>query len=383
MRIGFFTDYAYPGGFGVEFAMNSFRDGLQKLGHEIYIYAPRDKEIKDAAENIFRFRAWKFQKNPKMFFNFPFLPVGKSLKEVMNFKLDIVHSQSPFALGLLAKRIARRQGIPLLYTHHTDFPTWIRANMWDKKFLPRLSEWWVKKYVNKNDAATAPSSKMKTVLLESGVKKPVYVLPNSIDTKLFKKDESGAELVRRQYGISRESKVLIFVGRLAREKNLIFLLKAFGEILKSQKNVVLLLVGDGYQLDELKKTSKALGVERNVIFTGFVPHDQVPAYYSASDVYVMPSLSETMGLVVVEAASCGLPVVALDDLAFRDTVFEGENGFLVGAREPAAFAEKILTLLHDAELHQKFSLKAVEVAERFSNEELTKKLMEIYQSLIH
>ena len=71
MRIGFFTDYAYPGGFGVEFAMNSFRDGLEKLGHEIYIYAPHDKEIKDDPENIFRFRSWKFQKNPKMFFNFP------------------------------------------------------------------------------------------------------------------------------------------------------------------------------------------------------------------------------------------------------------------------------------------------------------------------
>jgi glycosyltransferase involved in cell wall biosynthesis len=381
MRIGFFTDYAYPGGFGVEFAINSFKDGLEKLGHEVFIYAPRDKEIKDENQKIFRFRSWKIQKNPKMFFNFPFLPVGRSWKEVVNFKLDIVHSQSPFNLGLLAKHIARRQRIPLIYTHHTDFPTWIRANMREKKILPYLARWWVKRYSNQTDAATAPSFKMKKILDNSGVKKPVYSLPNCINLNLFKPDKSRANEIKKQHGISGETKVLIFVGRLAREKNLVFLLKALKEILKIKKDVTLLLVGDGYQIDELKEVSKELGVDGNVRFTGFVSHELVPYYYGASDVFVMTSQSETMGLVVVEAEACGLPVVALDDLAFYDTVFEGENGFLVKEKEPTAFAARVLKLLGEPALYEKFSLKAREVAQRFSEEEQTKKLMEIYKNL--
>lgn len=381
MRIGFFTDYAYPGGFGVEFAINSFKNGLEKLGHEVFLYAPHDKEIKEKNQNIFRFRSWKIQKNPKMFFNFPFMPVGRRFREVVNFKLDIVHSQSPFNLGLLAKHIARRQKIPLIYTHHTDFPTWIRANMREKIILPRLSEWWVKRYSNQTDATTAPSFKMKKILEASGVKKPVYSLPNCIDLNLFKPDKSRTDEIKKQYGISSETKLMIFVGRLAREKNLIFLLKALKEILKTRKDVALLLVGDGYQIDELKKVSGELGVDGNVRFTGFVPHDQAPFYYGASDVFVMSSLSETMGLVVVEAEACGLPVVALDDLAFYDTVFEGENGFLVKEKEPAAFAARVLKLLGDPALYERFSVKAQEVAEKFSEEGQTKKLIEIYTNL--
>ncbi len=378
MRIGFFTDYAYPGGFGVEFAVNAYKSGLEKLGHDVFIYAPHDKGVKDDGFQIFRFRAIKVQKNPKMFFNFPFLPVGCSLREVVNFKLDIVHTQSPFNLGLLARRIARKQKVPFICTHHTDLPTWIRENMLEKWLTPHLAQWWVGRYSNQTDAVIAISSKIKVALEKMKVKKPIYVLPNCIDLKLFYKDRSGAVELRKKYNIKPEAKVLIFVGRLSREKNLIFSLRALAEILKKRKDVIFLLVGSGYQMDELKKTAANLGVAENVRFTGFIPHDEVAPYYNASDVFIMASLSEIMPLTVLEAAACGLPIVVLDDAAFYDTVFEGGNGFRVKEQKPEAFAEKALRLLNDEALYEKFSQASLDVAAKFSIEELSKKLIEIY-----
>ncbi len=381
MKIGFFTDYAYPGGFGVKFDIKAYKNKKKKLGHQVFIYAPHDKELKDDDPRIFRFRAWKIQKNPKMFFNFPFLPVGRSWKEVVNFKLDIVHTQSPFALGLLAKHIARKQKVTFICTHHTDLPTWISENMKSKKILPHLAEWWVKRFSNKTDAVIAISSKIKEVMKRMMVKKPIYVLPNCIDLKLFYRDRSGAAELRRKYNIAPESKVLIFVGRLSREKNLIFSLEVLAEILKIRKDVIFMFVGSGYQMEELRKLAAELGVEKNVCFVGFIPHDKVSSYYNASDVFVMPSLSEIMPLTVLEAMACGLPAVVLDDTAFYDTVFEGKNGFIVKEQKPEIFAKRVLDLLGNNELYQKFSQTSLMVAQRFSIEELTKRLVEIYKNL--
>jgi glycosyltransferase involved in cell wall biosynthesis len=381
MRIGFFTDHAYPGGYGVEFATEAFKNGLERLGHEVFIYAPYDKEVKDANQNIFRFKAVRIQKNPKMFFNFPFLPVKKSWKEVINFKLDIVHAQSPFNLGLLAKHIARKQKVPFVYTYHTDLQSWVKANMWEKFITPRLALWWVGHYSNQADAVIAISSKIKAALQKMKVKKPIYVLPNCIDLKLFYKDRSKALDFRKKYDISLEAKVLIFVGRLSKEKNLIFLLQTLAEILKKKKDVFLLLVGSGYQMDALKKVAEDLGVAENVRFTGFIPHDEVASYYNMADIFVMSSLSEIMPLVVLEAMACGLPIVVLDDPIFHDIVFEGQNGFRVKEQKPEVFAEKVQHLLDDRELYSRFSQTSLEVATRFSNTELTRKLIEIYQFL--
>jgi glycosyltransferase involved in cell wall biosynthesis len=381
MRIGFFTDYAFPGGFGVEFAIKAYKSGLEKMGHEVFIYAPHDKEVKDDDPRIFRFRAIEVQKNPKMFFNFPFLPVGRSWKEIVNFKLDIVHTQSPFNLGLLAKHIARKQKAPFICTYHTDLPNWIGENMKSKKILPRLAEWWVGRYSNRADAIIVISSKIKAALERMKVKKPIYILPNCIDLDLFRKDRSWAMDLRKKYNIAPEAKVLIFVGRLSREKNLIFSLVALAEVLKKRKDVIFLFVGSGYQMEELKKVANDLGVTGNVRFTGFIPHEKVAPYYSASDIFVMSSLSEIMPLTVLEAMACGLPAVVLDDAAFYDTVFEGENGFRVKEQKPAAFAEKVLELLVNKELYSQFSRKAEEVAQKFSIDELTKRLLEIYKKV--
>jgi glycosyltransferase involved in cell wall biosynthesis len=382
MRIGFFTDYAYPGGFGVETVINTFKQGLEEMGHEVFIYAPDDKEVKGEEKNIFRFRSLLIQKNPKIFLSFPRFPVDYSFHEVLNFKLDIAHAHSIFSLGSLAKRIARLQKIPLICTHHTDYPAWIEDNLKEKFILPRLALRRVRNFSNEADAVIAPSSKIKGTLEKYRVTKPINVLPNCVDLKLFRRDKSDAVNLRKKYGIFPDAKVLIFVGRLSREKNLFFLLEVMAEILKARKDTVLLLVGEGYQREELEKMAGSFGMRENVKFAGFIPHEKIAPFYNMSDVFVMSSLSEIMPLVILEAQACGLPTVVLDDLAFRDTVFEGENGFIVKGRSPVVFAERLLGLLGDKELYSKLSLRAEETARGFSYGAQTKKLLEIYTKFL-
>lgn len=382
MKIGFFIDQAYPGGYGVEISMETFKKKLEELGHETYVYAPRDKEIVDDRKNIFRFKAWRVKKNPKMFFSFPCLPASKSFREVLNFRLDIAHAQSPLNLGLLAKRIARHQKIPIICTVHTDFPAWIRANLKEKFLLPRLTEWWLKCYSNQMDAVIAPSSKIKNTLERVGVKKPIHILANCVDLELFRRDKSGDGELRRRFDIPEAAKVLVFVGSLSRQKNVGFLIRALAEILKTRKDVFLLLVGAGDYKKDLQKISAELSLDGNVRFAGFVPHEAVTPYYNMSDVFVMASLSEVMPLVILEAQACGLPVVVLDEAAFYDTINSGENGFLVKEEKPALFAENVLKLLSDREVYGRFSEAALRKAGNFSIDKQTNRLLEIYQSVI-
>ncbi len=382
MRIGFFTDYAYPGGFGVETVIRTFKNCLEKMGHEVFIYAPDDKEIKKDEKNIFRFKSLKIQKNPKIFLSFSRLPKNRSFKEIIDFKLDIAHAHSIFAMGELAQKISKAQKIPLICTHHTDYPAWIKDNLKEKFILPRLVLNKVRNFSNQADAVIAPSSKIKVSMEKFRVTKPIYVLSNCVDLGLFYKDKSGSDKLRKKYGISPGAKVLIFVGRLSKEKNILFLLEAMGEILKSRKDTVLLLVGEGYQREELTGKARELGLGENVKFIGFIPHAKIAPFYNMSDLFVMSSLSEIMPLVILEAEACGLPIVVLDDLAFRDTVFEGENGFVVKENSPVVFAKRVEELLKNEAFYGKFSSRAEEIARGFSEEAQTKKLLEIYAKFL-
>jgi glycosyltransferase involved in cell wall biosynthesis len=207
-------------------------------------------------------------------------------------------------------------------------------------------------------------------------------LGNGVDLGMFKKDKSGAAEFRRRHGIPEAAKVMVFVGSLSRQKNVVFLLYALAEILKIRKDVFLLLVGAGDYEKDLRKISAELNLNENIKFIGFVPHERVAPYYNMSDVFVMASFSEIMPLVILEAEACGLPAVVLDEAAFHDTISSGENGYLVKEEKPGLFADHVLKLLGDEEVYNKFSEAALRTAEKFSIDNQTKKLLEVYQSLI-
>jgi len=169
---------------------------------------------------------------------------------------------------------------------------------------------------------------------------------------------------------------------MGEEKNPSFLLYSMEEILKKFENIFLLMVGDGPILEKLKNLALKLKIEKNVIFTGAVPHSKIPEYYQAADIFVFSSQTETQGIVILEAIASGLPVVALKDEAFKEMVIENKNGFLIKKASPKNFAKKVLEVLKNPSLYKKFSLNSQKAISSFSEENQAKKLIKIYKSLL-
>ncbi len=405
MRIGFFTDTYLPAVHGVEVSIETFRKTLEATGHQVFIYAPESPGYKDKNPNVFRFKSKRVIKKPEMRYAFSFLPVGHSFKEISHFKLDVVHAHTPFGLGLLAKYISERQLVPLIYTHHTHYPEYAKFYLKEKILLPYLAKVYSTWFANISDAIIAPSLKIKKLLWGYGTKKeiPIHILPTGIDLKIFKKSPKSGRQLRKKFKIPPKTKILISVSRVGKEKNVEFLIKAFAEILnpvrdsegkeKAQKehisngvkkrdDVLLLIVGDGPFLEQLKKIAQNLKIAKSIIFTGRIPHGKIPAFYQSADIFLFASLTETQGIVILEALACGLPVVVLKDDAFAGVVIDGQNGFLVREQSPKLFAQKITNLLENPSLYKKFSIKAIKTAQNFSERSAAKKLIEIYKSQI-
>ena len=384
MRIGFFTDTYLPVVHGVEISIETSRKILEKMGHKVFIYAPYTPGYKDKNPNIFRFRSVKVIKKPEMRLAFPFLPKDYS-SDVSNIKLDIAHAHTPFSMGLLAKYIADQQKIPLVYTHHTHYSEYAKFYSKEKIVSPRLAKFLSGWYANLADAIIAPSCKMQRLLREYGVKKkkPFYILPTGINLKIFRKSKKAGPRIKKRLKIHPKDKVLIFVGRMGGEKNLDFLLTAMAEISKKRKDITLLMIGDGPFLKELKALARKLNIERNVVFTKIIPHKEIPLYYQASDIFLFSSLTDTQGIVILEAMACGLPIVALKDDAFRKIVIDNKNGFLIKKASPKNFAKKTLKILDNPTLYRKFSIASQKIASAFSEVNQTKKLLKIYRKTMN
>lgn len=383
MKIGFFTDDYLPVTHGVEISMSTFKKVLEKKGHQVFIYAPYTPGYKDKASNVFRFHSIKVIRKPEMRLAMPFLPKYK-VGNILNFKLDIIHAHTPFSMGLLAKVIAKHQKIPLVYTHHTHYPEYAKIYLKEKVITPLLARFLSTRYANLADAIIAPSPKIEKLLREYGVKKkkPIHILSTGIDLKMFKKSDKNRLALRKKLKISPEKKALIFVGRMGKEKNVAFLLNAMNKILKKRQDIVLLMIGDGPYLANLQKMAEKLGLKGNIVFTKTIPHQEIPAYYQAADIFVFSSLTETQGIVVLEAIACGLPVVALEDSAFQGIIIDNKNGFLVKKALPTTFAKKVLELTNNPSLCKKFAQVSQKIVSNFSEEKQAEKLLAIYKNLL-
>jgi glycosyltransferase involved in cell wall biosynthesis len=378
MRIGFFTDTYLPVTFGTEISIETFKNHLEKLGQEVFIFCPKfSKEIKEE-KNVFRFPSIRLIKSPEnrlMFFNF------KDISKIVNLKLEIIHAHTPFSAGILAKIVAGKLKVPLFYTSHILYPEY--AKYWlfkENKIFPNLMKFYLRIFGNSCSALIAPSYKMKRLLIDYGIKKPIFVCPTGIDfNKMEKVQEKDSELLRK-YNLKEDSKILLYVGRLTKEKNVPFLLDAFLKIYQEEKNVYFVLIGEGNLLNELKEKVKKYKIESRVIFTGRIAWEEVIKFYRRSYLFLFASLTDTQGLIILEASYFGVPIVALKDDCYDQMLIDKKNGFTVYPFETKLFAEKVLTLLRNEKLHQEFSKNAKEIAKNFSAESQAKKLLEIYKN---
>ena len=385
LRIGFFTDSYLPASHGVEVSIETFRRNLERAGHQVFVYAPAVPGYTDSNPRVFRLKSIRVIDAPEMRLAFPVVEDG-NIRDLTRFPLDIIHVHTPFTLGLLGKYIATHQHVPIIYTHHTDYPEYAKAYLKERVVLPFLAKSLSAWFSNISDAVIAPSPKIRALLRAYGVQKPIYVLPTGIRLQQFRRTRTcarKARALRVRLGIAPGAKVLLFVGRLGREKNIEFVIRAFAELRKMRGEVDFVLVGEGPIRDQLKSLVTRLALKEATIFTGPITHAEIAPYYQAADLFVFSSLTDTQGIVVLEAIASGLPVVALRDEAFTSMVKNGRNGFLL--RPDAShtlFARRSAALLENQAQWRRFSAASTRIARAFSEEEQGRRLTRLYDKFV-
>lgn len=378
MKIGIFTDSFRPYTSGVVRSIELFSREFTNRGHEVYIFGPDYPLLHPPKEKgVFRFISVPAPTMPEFALPIPIsTQLGKTIKHV---GLDIIHSHSPFLLGRLGARAARRYRLPLLFTFHTLYDQYVHyfpfARQASKQVVQRIS----RNFCNRCNRVIAPSNMIVSYLQRIGVKTPVTNIPTGVDLDEF--TNLNPNWLEENYNIKPDEKVLLFVGRLGQEKNVTFLIKAFDAVQSTYPQCHLVLVGKGPQENALRRLSKERGIQEKVTFTGVLPRQKIVHCYASADLFVFPSVTETQGLVIGEAKATGLPVVAIRAFGPAEMVKHGEDGFLTDPSLPS-FTTAITNLLENRELYSRMSKQAYKNAALISSAYCAQRMLEVYQELL-
>lgn len=376
MKIGIFTDSFRPYKSGVVRSIESFSNQLTSMGHEVYVFGP-DYPNCEREERVFRFISIPAPTQPDFSLAIPFSPyLGKTIKDL---GIEIIHLQSPFLLGRMGLRYARRYNIPLVFTYHTMYDQYVHYLPFAKNLSKVLMQKWSTDFCNHCDLVITPTEIVREHIKNTGVKVPVINLSTGIDIAEFENTDS--TWLRQKFGFKDNETILLHIGRLGKEKNVPFLLKAYKEILKHRPEGRLVIVGGGPDLKNLQSIAEDLGISEFVTFTGIVPREQLINAYAGADIFIFASLTETQGLVLCEAKAAGLPVVAVKALGASEMIRDGEDGYLTHYSMDH-FVEKVMLLMDNKNLRIDISRKAEENAFEMSSFNQTKKLLDAYKDLI-
>ncbi len=376
MKIGIFTDGYLPGVTGVATSVHAIVGELEARGHTVVLVAPKYPKYKDSRP-VIRLRSVQLPSKKDLRIA-TYLP-GTSVLLSSQLDLDIIHGHAGGPVTMLGWEVARIKRIPFVVTYHTLFNQYTHYILKGKLIRPRMTEVATRIFANAADHVTAPTTKVKSELLSYGVKKPISVMPAGIDLKLFTPQKTN--FLYKKTGLSSDHQLLLFVGRLGKEKSVDYLIKAYAIVAKSHPQADLVLVGDGPERRNLEKLSRSLGLDQRVHFTGFIEPTQIPQAYASSTLLLFCSTSETQGLAIPEAMACGLPPVVVKDPAYREIVKDGHNG-VVAKRGVKGFAQAVNQTLENPKLIQKLSLNALSTASDYSLDKSVDRLERLYHQLI-
>ncbi len=351
-RVGFFTDSYLPNIDGVVRSLLTNRAALEARGNFVSIYASGSREAKlanrDERAHYFTGISFPFYKQYKIALH-PFPAIRMAKKE----RLQVVHCHGIASMGVTSKATARALRLPLVGTFHTLIPRAVESYIKPRYFGRATSDflWRVfARFYKSFDLVTAPSDAIKRELLENGVTAPLAVIPNAVDCKRFKPPASAAaraaaQLEKKKF-CPRGEALILCAGRLGKEKNVDVLVRAMPLILeKTNGKTKLVITGEGPAKLDCQKLTAKLGLWGNVLFTGFVEEKELPALYSAADVFASASTFETQGLALLEAMACGTPCAAARAMAFEEEVRNGKNGELFEPFDERDCAEKIFSVI--------------------------------------
>ncbi|TCJ16744.1 glycosyltransferase family 1 protein [Rubrobacter taiwanensis] len=368
MRVAFFTETFLPKVDGVVTRLRHTLEHLSQMGDEALVVAPKYPEGGPgsyAGARIHRVASVPFPPYPEVRIAPANPAVGRALRR---FDPDLIHAVHPFVLGMSAPYYARRLGVPLVASYHAHVAAY--ARFYGLGFLHEAARWYTRAIHNRARLNLCTSEATMRYLLAEGVER-VHFWPQGVDAGFFRPDRASKEWRLRLSGGNLESRLLLFVGRLAPEKG-IERLKA---VLREVPGTRLAVVGDGPARRDLEREFAG----SPVVFTGMLHGEDLAAAYASADIFVFPSTTETLGLVMLEALASGLPVVAADAGATREVVEDGACGLLYDPDSDGALVRTVGRLVKDDVLRRRMGREARATAERRSWQNATEALRGFYE----
>ncbi|HEX6733557.1 MAG TPA: glycosyltransferase [Azonexus sp.] len=378
MRVLMVSDVYFPRVNGVSTSIETFRRTLAACGVEVRLVVPR-YGAEAEAPGVVRVPGRALPGDPE-----DRLVGGRAMHRAVLAAAqgcDLIHIQTPFVAHYAGLAAARRLGLPVLATYHTLFEEYLQH------YAPWLPAGWLqgqarafsRRQCNALDAVVVPSTAMRTRLAEYGVTVPLHVLPTGIPLDRFATGHGAG--FRFRHGIPARRPVALFVGRVAHEKNIGFLLEALVAARRRCPGILLVVAGEGPAMGALKQQVAALGLRDAVQFIGYLDrHRELPDCYAAADVFVFASRTETQGLVLLEALAAGLPVIALAAMGTCDILAPG-RGAIAAADDCEAFGATLGELLNQPAHWRRLRAEAPAYAAEWSDTAMAARLASLYAGL--
>ncbi len=371
------TDAYKPHVSGVTSYIDLNKRALEALGHEVYVFTFGDLEHSDEDPRVFR--------SPGM----PLSDTGfyLSLRHRTDVQqiiatMNLIHVHHPFMSGRLALIYGRKHNIPVLFTNHTRYDLYAqtRLPLMPAEVSMSLLQAYMPTFCDNVDLAISPSRGMEKILRQYGVTSHIEVVPNGADLQPFL---SAQPHRREDFGFSQEDTLIVYMGRIAPEKNLEFLLRAFAGVSHALVDTKLLVVGGGQKEHEegIRAYSSELGLDDRVRFTGTVAYQDLPSYLAMCDIFATSSVTEVHPFSVIEGMATGLPIVGIDSPGISDSIADGESG-LLSVDDLAAYTAKLTMLCLNKDLQKKMGAAAQKASHQFSIENTTKTMLGHYNRVV-
>jgi 1,2-diacylglycerol 3-alpha-glucosyltransferase len=381
VKILMISDVYFPRINGVSTSIRTFRESLARLGHVSWLIAPRYGPEDAAAPDIVRIPSRYLFLDPEDRV-LRIREIRALERRLALHRFDLVHIQTPFIAHRAGVWLARRLRVPVVESYHTYFEEYLSHYV---PFLPAAlgrsaARRFTRRQCNRVDAVVVPSVAMQAVLRGYGVSVPATVIPTGIEPGEFRR--SSGRRFRERHGIGHDRPVLVYVGRVAYEKNIGFLLEVLCAVREQIDDALLVIAGEGPARGALRARSRRLGIEQSIRFTDYLPRGEALwDCFCAGDVFVFASCTETQGLVLLEAMALGVPVVSTAVMGTRDIVAPG-RGAIVAEPGTEDFARKVVMLLRDQALRTRLGEEAQDYVKQWSATRAASRMAAFYREVV-
>ena len=381
MRALFVSDVYFPRVNGVSTSIATFRTDLAQCGVETTLVAPLyGTEASTTEAGVVRVRSARVPGDPedrRMRWGY----LERALAALRPQSFDLLHIHTPFVAHYAGVRFGRAVGLPRVATYHTFFEQYLHHYV---PVLPRalgglLARTFTRSQCRQVDALIAPSEPMREVLTGYGVTTPIHVIPTGLPAQCFRRGEG--DRFRALAGLPEARPLVLYVGRVAHEKNIEFLLRVFARVRRDAPNAMLIIAGEGPAQRALQHSAERLGLGGDVRFVGYLDRDQALLdCYAAAQVFVFASRTETQGLVLLEAMAQGAPVVSTAELGTR-SILKLDSGAIVVPENVEEFSDAVVRVLNTSALRERLSEQARSYARSWSSLAMARQVTELYRTL--